>query len=35
LAEIAPDVRHPTLGASMAELLIAVGEADVRRIGPL
>jgi 2-amino-4-hydroxy-6-hydroxymethyldihydropteridine diphosphokinase len=35
LAEIAPDVRHPTLGTSMAELLIAVGEADVRRIGPL
>jgi 2-amino-4-hydroxy-6-hydroxymethyldihydropteridine diphosphokinase len=35
LAEIAPDVRHPTLGASMAELLTAVGEADARRIGPL
>jgi 2-amino-4-hydroxy-6-hydroxymethyldihydropteridine diphosphokinase len=35
LAEIAPDLRHPTLGASMTELLTAVGEADVRRIGPL
>jgi 2-amino-4-hydroxy-6-hydroxymethyldihydropteridine diphosphokinase len=35
LAEIAPELRHPTLGQSISELLAALGEADVRRIGVL
>lgn len=35
LAEIAPHARHPVLGVEVAALAQALGEADVRRIGPL
>ena len=35
LAEIAPHVRHPALGAEVAELLAALADADVRCIGAL
>ena len=33
LAEIAPDLRHPRLGATVAELLRRVDSAGVRRLG--
>ncbi len=36
LAEIAPDLRHPILGSTMAELAARVAASgDVRRLGPL
>ena len=36
LAEIAPDLRHPILGSTMAELAArVVASGDVRRLGPL
>jgi 2-amino-4-hydroxy-6-hydroxymethyldihydropteridine diphosphokinase len=35
LAEIAPDLRHPTTGKTIAALAAAVPAAGVRRIGPL
>lgn len=35
LAEIAPALRHPALGATIAELAAAVSQQDVRAIGPL
>src|SRR5262249_7192760 len=35
LAELAPDLSHPRLGVAVAQLLLAVAGADVRRIGPL
>jgi 2-amino-4-hydroxy-6-hydroxymethyldihydropteridine diphosphokinase len=36
LAEIAPALRHPVLGATVAELAAVVaGTGDVRRVGPL
>lgn len=35
LAEIAPDLRHPTLGRDIHSLAQAVAGADVRCVGPL
>lgn len=35
LAEIAPSLRHPALGATIAELAAAVSQQDVQAIGPL
>ena len=35
LAEIAPSLRHPVLGITIAELAAAVCEQDVQAIGPL
>jgi 2-amino-4-hydroxy-6-hydroxymethyldihydropteridine diphosphokinase len=35
LAEIAPDLRHPVLGRTVAELATALPPADVRLLGPL
>jgi 2-amino-4-hydroxy-6-hydroxymethyldihydropteridine diphosphokinase len=35
LAEIAPDLRHPTLSNTAAELAAALAGADVRALGPL
>ena len=35
LAEIAPQLRHPTLHQTIAELAEAVASADVQRVGPL
>lgn len=35
LAEIAPDLEHPVLRVTVAELLRELGPADVRPLGPL
>ncbi len=35
LAEIAPDLRHPTLQRAMRDLAAAVADQDIRRLGSL
>ncbi len=35
LAELAPQLRHPALGQTVATLAEAIGPADVTRLGPL
>ena len=35
LAEIAPHLVHPALGVTMRQLAARLGDADVRRVGPL
>ncbi len=35
LAEIAPGLRHPTLGRSITDLAAALAGADAQRVGPL
>lgn len=35
LAELVPDLAHPTLGVTIAELARRLGPSDVRRMGPL